>query len=672
MAWTNTSRALVCAALVIGACFPIDNVDTFGHLAAGRQIAELGHVPTHDSFSFFRAEPARWVHYEWLSAWLFWQAYDLGGPNGLLALVLLLVAGAGLCLVQAAAQRAGPQAAALCAGLVVLGLPSYRMRLSARPQVFGFALCALYLLGLDRIARAPSDATGRRSAARWVAALALAHVAWVNLHGSNLLGLLLTGAHLVAHLRDGHALRRFATLLALQLAACTISPFGPAILLDALDHVLDPAYRDLVGEWSPWRAHHPLLVMLGVLVQGAFLLLALRGLSSQGARGRAALLVCMGFGVMVARSVRFVAEFTLLAAPLIAAGLAPRLQALSARAQRLTLPAGLGLACLYAPLGAAHTPPEVGPGFGQDTRGQPELVARWLRAHHPQARVFGAMEDGWYLMFAVPTAKQLLDGRVPFYGVEHVGLVRRAFASPTTFEQVVQRFGVDSVVVQHTTEGQQTLLSALRASERFELVELEDRHALFITRALADKAPGARPAAFALGYDLQAALDAGPAALERELRRLPEHPNTCALSGALRGVSALAKFARSAPVGAAVQSAGFRAASTAAERARFAEAEAAFARAGRCLPRLPVLTAYQAAAALGACHLDAAEQLLNALQAEGGSREGLLLSQELAVRRGQLDAVRAFIARARAMPEAAGDPWLGALEAELAAPPRCP
>ena len=50
----------------------------------------------------------------------------------------------------------------------------------------------------------------------------------------------------------------------------------------------------------------------------------------------------------------------------------------------------------------------------------------------------------------------------------------------------------------------------------------------------------------------------------------------------------------------------------------------------------------------------------------------LLLTQELALRRGKVPEVRAFLAEAWAVPEAHGDPWLAALEAELAAPVGCP
>lgn len=667
-------RLLVITVLVVAAWHPIDNADTYGHLAAGRQIAELGHVPSHDTFSFFRSEPAPWVDYEWLSALLFWQAFALAGPSGLLLLEFGLLAVCGVLLLQVAFERRGPLAAALCAGLVLLGAPTFAMRLSVRPQLFGFVLTALYLLGLDRIAEAPDDVAGRRRVTLWIGALGLAQVFWVNLHGSNLLGLAVTGAHLAAYFPQRLALRRLGLLLGLQLLAGAVSPYGPAILVDAIDHVFDPAYRELVREWAPWSAAHPLLAMVGVLMQGLWLLLALRGLREQGARGRAALFVCLGFGVMAARSVRFVAEFVLLAAPLVAAGLEPRLAALPGRARRITLAAGLIAAGVYAPLASANMPTRPELGWGMDSREHPVLAAAWLRAHHPRARVFAAMEDGWYLMYAVPTARQLLDGRVPFYGVEHVKLVQRAFASSSTFAQVVERFGVDTVLVQHTLAGQQPLLATLRGRDDFALVEIEDRYALFVARGVAGRVAGPRPAPFSLGYDVQAALAAGPDALHRELERLPKHENTCALRGLWRGVGELSGLERAvvAAAGTAMRGAGFRPARTGEERERFARAEKALAGAAACMRSLPVLQAYQAAAAIGACQLDVAEGALQALQSQGGSREALLLTQELALRRGRVDEVRAFLGEARAMPEARGDPWLAALETEAAAPVRCP
>jgi hypothetical protein len=160
--------------------------------------------------------------------------------------------------------------------------------------------------------------------------------------------------------------------------------------------------------------------------------------------------------------------------------------------------------------------------------------------------------------------------------------------------------------------------------------------------------------------------------LRRELERLPEHDNTCALRGLWRGVEQLSGLQRPAPAPTALGGAGFRPARTRDERERFARAETALAGAAACMRLLPVLQAYHAAAALGACQLDVAQGLLQAAQRLGGSRETLLLTQELALRRGRVGEVQQFLDAARALPQAQDDPWLAALEAELAAPVGCP
>ena len=67
--------------LALAGLFPINNPDAFGHLAQGRQIEQLGHVPARDTFSFWQPQPALWHNYEWLSDWLTYRVYAFGGPD---------------------------------------------------------------------------------------------------------------------------------------------------------------------------------------------------------------------------------------------------------------------------------------------------------------------------------------------------------------------------------------------------------------------------------------------------------------------------------------------------------------------------------------------------------------------------------------------------------------
>lgn len=94
------AAALLLMAVIFGATEVHLSGDTWLGLAAGRQIAEQGHVPTTDSFSY-TFDGQRWLNQNWLSQLLMWRAYQVspetlviahwGVVLGLFALVLLAV-----------------------------------------------------------------------------------------------------------------------------------------------------------------------------------------------------------------------------------------------------------------------------------------------------------------------------------------------------------------------------------------------------------------------------------------------------------------------------------------------------------------------------------------------------------------------------------------------------
>jgi hypothetical protein len=86
---------------------------------------------------------------------------------------------------------------------------------------------------------------------------------------------------------------------------------------------------------------------------------------------------------------------------------------------------------------------------------------------------------------------------------------------------------------------------------------------------------------------------------------------------------------------------------------------------------VPSVSAYHALLAIAACQLEEARAVLSRARAEGDARELALGAQELALRDGHFKQVREFLTRARALPAAAGDAWLAALQAALESPPLC-
>jgi hypothetical protein len=655
--------------LALAGLMPVSNYDTFGHLAAGRQIAQLGVVPRLDTFSFFRDTPQPWTNYEWLSDLVFWGAYAAGGFDALLALKLVALALAAALLVRLAWQSSGDASASACAALLVAAIPAIRFRLSERPHVLGILLASIYLLGLSRVASASADRRPRLRAWGWVAGLAGAHLIWVNLHGSNLLGLAMTAIALALSIRAPAAARRLAVLLALQLLASCVSPYGPAILIDSVRHVLDPQFRALVLEWAPWDERCPLWWLLAPVVQTVLLAAVAVPLIRRGRRGAALLAVALLLAVMAFRSIRFMAEFMILSAPVVAIGLAslPRVRALPWKPATAAV---FAAASTFAVLGSAFLVHPTRPGHGLSTTLVPAVSAEVLAAEAPGARILASVEDSWFLMFALPRARFLVDGRVPFYGAAHVRRIAEALGDPALLRRLIDEFGVDAVVVRHVDASHQAFLNTMRELPGWRLVLVEDRYATYLRELperrglLARRALTALEPSYEPGFVLGEAADT--VAVRRELGLIPRRPNTTAYRAWVQGLLALRPLAVAGGRG------GLRPAATAAERHALAAARRDLDLAGRRLPDVPTIAVHQAMAAVAACDLEAAGAILDRVESsDGGFRETLLVRQEIALRQGRVDEVRDFVERARRLAGAGVDPWVEALATELGRPRPC-
>jgi hypothetical protein len=654
-------------ALCVAGFYPIDNPDTFGHLALGRQIVLLGHVPKLDSFSYFRAQPAPFINYEWLSDTLFYALYAAGGYLALNAAKLLLLAALAVLLIRIGRVRAGVSGAWLSSLVLLSALPGLRFRLSVRPHLFGLLFAALFMLGVLRILEAPQQARAKR----WVIGLAFMHVLWVNLHGSHLFGIvlvLLGGACASLRAESRSALKPLALLLGLQLGACCISPYGPAIVSSALRHVFDPRYRDLIEEWRPWSPAQPIWYALVVVWQCVWLLLALRARdrTASSTFGFASALLLL---LMAARSMRFIPDFVALSAPTIGAGLALQLGAITGPSRRIALGCALALSAAAAGFVCIQLPPERAFGAGESSAHRPVASGLWLAQHWPDARILAVMQDAWDLMFALPRAKFLIDGRAPFYGPEHIRRVQSSWGSSARMRALIDQTATDVVVLEPLVTEQQPALHMLQAASDFGLVSIEERHCMFARR-------GTRRSRLQASADLRVlqpgyradwilASDADPAAISAELAQLPEHPNVTPYRDWVKGLLAVRTVAR------AEDHAGLRPARGPAEHAMLEVALDRLRSTDETLEIVPSVLAYHALLAIAVCELDEARAVLQRAHHENPSREILFADQELVLRSGDAAAVRKFIDQAETLPAAAGDPWLAALRAQLATPPLC-
>jgi hypothetical protein len=687
MRYARLARWAAMAAIMLAGLYAGDNPDTFGHLAQGRQIAELGRVPLRDTWSLL-APPRLWHNYEWLSDLLVYALYRGFGYDGLIGAKCLLLGLTVWLLLRLSQRWGGARAEVLAALVVIAGIPAIRFRLTDRPHVFGLCLAAAYLLCLSELAEArgsareqdaeargsareqDAEAEGRatQSARRRLLALLFGlHVLWVNLHGSHLLGLGVTGLFLL-FARPPRA-RSLCAALALQLLASCISPYGPAIVLDAFDHVFDRRYSAIISEWNAWSEQDPPWLQLGPALQAALLTLCAPRLVRAGGTLRAGLVVAAVLALGCFRSIRFVADFVLLSSPLLGVGLAQLTTGLSERRfVQGTAFAALASAVLV-PWGASQLPPYRGLGHGTLDTHLPRGVGALLQRAGRPPRVFATMQVAWPLMWEAPKARFFIDGRVPFYGPEHVAMSRAAFADTALFTAILARDEIDAVVLHHAWQEEEKPLTELQRRSDWQVVEIDDRLVLFVRADLA-RTSGFEPfrvlrPSLASDWVLELPSHDDPR-LDQELGRVAATPGAQGYASWVRGLRALAPLQRGR-----VQD-GFRWPTGAAETARYRNAARHLRQAVAALPGVPAMLSLLAVVEATLCNLDAAEAALaRALKEVEPNRQTMLAAQEIALRRGQEQQVGQLVRAALSRPEARGDLWLAELARGIEQPPSC-
>ncbi len=650
------------AALFLFGAFPLYNVDAYGHLAQGRQIAELGYVPHVDLFSFWRPTPQPWSNYEWGYDLVTWLLYDRFGPNALIVAKCLALGALGCVLVVLGHRLAmgAPMAAPFTAILIVLAAPLARIRFTARPQILGLLFPAVLLLGISTL---QSGRLTPRAKVWVVAGLGLMQVVWVNVHGSHLLGLLITILFLTFSVRT-HAFRPMVLLALLQLGATACTPFGVGIVTDAIAHVWQPEYRDVVIEWAPWSPAHPLYLLVGPAIAALLVLASLRPVTGGSRFGLAYGVFCVVVSLMAFRSIRFVAHQLLYTAPFIGAGLS---QLGWAAGLRLWTPAIATASFLGAAWVAPRLEPFVPFGFGEPRLGHAFAAAKVVRDHVAEPRILAPIQDSWPLMFAVPKGRFLIDGRVPFYGPRFIRQVTNSFSDPVAFAALLREHEVNVVVVDHTRAGQTAAVEYLSESEDWQLAQVQDRQSLFIR---AGSAVSLKPlVAIAPGYRAGRLLEPGvrDADIAAEIDHVGEHPSSEAIRSWIAGIRALRPLARDG------DRAGLRLYRTEEERAAARNAHRLLSQAAHAYPGFTSIELYRAMAATAAC--DAAEARLALSRAKHAqqTRHTVLAEVELALRTGdatQRERAKEHVRWLAAHPKSDEDPWVVALAGDLDA--RCP
>src|SRR6185369_5444265 len=215
--------------------------DVSWHLATGRWILDHGAIPHTDPFSFtWIGQP--WVPFEWLAEVVLAGSFRLAGYSGVAALATAAMMTIHAIFYFNATRFVRPAAAV--GGLIAMDVVLVPMML-ARPHLLAWVLIAFWtwlMLRAREQDRAPPLAA------------AMLMVIWTNLHGSFVMGLLITGAFgleaLLASADRGRVLRQWLPFG----IACVIAMFVNANGFEGVIHpflVAKLSHLPLIDEWKP-------------------------------------------------------------------------------------------------------------------------------------------------------------------------------------------------------------------------------------------------------------------------------------------------------------------------------------------------------------------------------------------------------------------------------------
>jgi hypothetical protein len=424
---------------------PMAESDLFFRLKAGQEILARHALPGRNLFSFTYPD-----YPDVDTSWLFEVGaavlYRRGGFPALVlaktALLLATFAGAfWLC------RRRG---AGSVAAVLALAAAAYAVheRFVERPHLFSLAGEVGLLVAIDAIVAAD----GRRACGIALAAL-VAVALWANLHaGVFLAPLLLSLAAVGAWIDRRGDLRserawgpgRLAALSVGAAVSTLATPVGWGLVHYLRLHTVLPALHP-VDEFraATWVSDAPLLIY------GAAFVAALALIRPRPWR---VLVPAAALGLLALRSIRFGADFAVVAAPVVALGLTRLGERLGARVPSVMRGPVPVVATAALLLGGALGPRLVAArqgrpvlALGLDESALPLDAIRFATENELRARMYNDFEIGSYLLFeGFPRFQVFVDPRLPAYPPELHALLGRADVSRVEWSAAMRRYGVDS------------------------------------------------------------------------------------------------------------------------------------------------------------------------------------------------------------------------------------
>jgi len=226
--------------------------DVWWHIRVGQDILRNHHFPTIDTYSYTAAS-TMWIAYEWLGEIVLGSVAKLGGNTGLFALLAFFMSGVLLALYCYGTLRSGNCKAGFVATMLLS--PLALLSFTLRPQMFGYLYLLVLLIVLEKF----------RAGVNWpVWTLPMLFLAWVNTHGSFIIGIGVLTLYLCCGLKSfrvgsveaiawsAKQRIRLEIALLLSLAVLPLTPYGTELAVYPFDMMFNqPINISNIIEWRP-------------------------------------------------------------------------------------------------------------------------------------------------------------------------------------------------------------------------------------------------------------------------------------------------------------------------------------------------------------------------------------------------------------------------------------
>lgn len=443
--------------------------DVWWHIRVGREILSSHRWPTTDTFSFTAANTP-WIAYEWLGDVILGGAARFGGNLALSALLIGMATSVMLALYFLGTLRSGNSKAGFVAILILsfLTLLSFNLR----PQMFGYLFLVVLLIVLELF---------RRGVAWTLWSLPFLFLAWVNIHGSFIVGIGVLVVNLCAGLwsfrvGDVEALAwsakqrvQLELTLLLSLVVLPFTPYGTQLAVYPFDMMFNqPINVANIREWHSM----PFDQVFGKLFLGVIVLMVVLQIACRFSWRLDELLLAVGGAAMACVHARMLLLFVPFVAPIFATMLArwmpPYYRAKDQYVLNAVLMGGVIAAMIhYAPSREALQE--------RVDRDFPVAAVAYLNTHEVPGPMLNAYYFGGYL---VGTGRKVfIDGRGDLY--ERSGVLSD-FLTLTELKpgalQILDRYQIASCLLTKD----EPLAVALSTSPKWTRVYSDGTAALFV------------------------------------------------------------------------------------------------------------------------------------------------------------------------------------------------